>query len=135
MRGVILTVEGEPDVALPTAKVIRQVVGRMTPDGGPGYAVLAGPGSDYAQVAGGDGVFTVEWREYKGDEFQHWKAGLTEGDPDGEVVVPGNGIEITVRGNERLAAADTIAILSAYLAGKGRPKQFAWRDMTEMFAE
>jgi hypothetical protein len=31
------------------------------PDGGPGFIILGGRGDDYAQAAGGEGVFTAEF--------------------------------------------------------------------------
>jgi hypothetical protein len=96
-----LTVEGERDTVSPKPKQVRAVLDRMTPEGGPGHCVLEGRGDDYAQVAGGSGVFTAEWREYSGGSFHHWKAGLAGQPTASEVAIPTNGYVVTVRENER----------------------------------
>jgi hypothetical protein len=134
MAGMTLTVEDEPLIESPSADTIRAVVERMTPEGGPGFIILDGRGADYAQAAGGDGAFAVEWREHTGDAFRHWTAGLA-GQPDtGEVAIPTNGHVVRVRSNEQLGAADVVTILGAFLAGLPRPAQYAWRDVSDLFA-
>jgi hypothetical protein len=133
---ITLQVEDKAPVTAPTPEQVRAALGRMTPDGGPGFIILEGRGDDYAQAAGGEGVFTAEWRECKGKSFQHWKAGRREarirGKPTkGKVVVPTHGAQLTVQPNERLAEADVETILLAYRAGEGRPEQFEWRDISD----
>ncbi len=128
-----LTVEGRENLEAATPDEVRAAVRSMTPNGGPGFLILEGRAQDYAQAAGGDGAFTVEWREYGTGGFRHWTAGL-QGQPDaGEVAIPTNGHVLRVRSNERLAAGDAETILLAYLAGQGRPPQYAWRDITASF--
>ena len=134
MEGLTLTVEDEPTMERPSTEQLREVVDRMTPDGGPSFVVLEGRGDDYAQAAGGDGVFTVEWREHRGEKFRHWKAGLPGRPTAGEVAIPTTGYEVHVRPNEQLSASDVVAILGAFLTGAGRPPQYVWRDMSDMFS-
>jgi len=119
MERFTLTVEGEPLIVSPTPEQIRVAVDRMTAPGGPEFVILEGRGNDYAQAAGEEDLFTAEWREYAGESFRHWKAGLPR--------------QATASGrNEELAASDVTAILVAYLAKQGRPQQFVWRDITAM---
>jgi formate hydrogenlyase regulatory protein HycA len=129
---ITLQVEDEAPVTAPTPAQVRAALARMTPDGGPGFIILEGRGDDYAQAAGGDGVFTAEWRESKGKGFRHWKAGLRRKPTKGKAVVPTNGAKLTVQPNERLGGAEVQTILLAYLAGQGRPDQFEWRDIGAM---
>jgi len=133
---ITLQVEGETPVTDPTPEKVRDALARMTPNGGPGFIILEGRGEDYAQVAGGDGLFTAEWREYLSEDFKHWKAGLREVPSKGEAVIPTNGAQIIkVQNNERLNSVEAATILLAYLSGERRPAQFVWRDMSEMFRE
>jgi formate hydrogenlyase regulatory protein HycA len=129
---ITLQVEDEAPVTAPTPEQVRAALARMTPDGGPGFLILEGRGDDYAQAAGGEGVFTAEWRESQGKGFRHWKAGQRGKPTKGKVVVPTHGARLTVQANERLGAAEVETILLAYLAGEGRPEQFEWRDISDM---
>jgi formate hydrogenlyase regulatory protein HycA len=129
---ITLQVEDKAPVTAPTPAQVRAALGRMTPDGGPGFIILEGRGDDYAQAAGGDGVFTAEWRETKGKGFRHWKAGLRGKPTKGKAVVLTNGAQLTVQPNERLSASDVETILLAYLAGEGRPEPFEWRDISDV---
>jgi formate hydrogenlyase regulatory protein HycA len=128
---ITLQVENEAPVTAPTPEQVRGTLARMTPDGGPGFIILEGRGEDYAQAAGGEGVFTAEWRESRGKGFGHWKAGQRGKPTKGKAVVPTHGARLTVRPHERLGGAEVETILLAYLAGEGRPEQFEWRDITD----
>src|SRR5262249_29113241 len=98
---ITLQVEDEAPVSAPTPEQVRAALARLTPDGGPGYIILEGRGDDYAQAAGGEDVFTAEWRECKGKSFRHWKAGRPGKPAKGKVVVPTHGARLTVQPNER----------------------------------
>ncbi len=135
MLGLKLTVEDEPDREAPGLESIRTAVDRMTPRGGPSFLVLEGRGEDYAQVAGGDGVYTAEWREYTGENFRHWVAGLPGVRGFGMVAIPTNGYRVTVRKNERLSAGHVKEILTAFAEGSPRPAEFAWRDISQRFTK
>jgi formate hydrogenlyase regulatory protein HycA len=129
---ITLQVEDEVPVTAPTPEQVRAALARMTPDGGPGFIILEGRGDDYAQAAGGEGVFTAEWRESRGKGFRHWKAGRRGKPTKGKVVVPTHGARLTVQPNERLGGAEVETILLAYLAGESRPEQFEWRDISDL---
>lgn len=131
--GLRLEVEDQKPIPRPSVQHIADVVGRMTPDGGPGFVILEGRGKDYAQAAGGAGQFTVEWREYGADGFSHYVAGVPGGTATREVKIRTNGSPILVLENERLAAADVVAILTAYGRNAGRPSTYQWRDITARF--
>lgn len=134
IKGLTLTVEGQSAITAPTLKQLKAAVDRLTPRGGPGFLVLDGPNQNYAQLAGGDGVYTVEWREYQGNAFQHWVAGLRGLPSRKEVAVPTNGFVVTVLENERLSADNVKTILTAFAEGRGRREEFTWRDITDRFA-
>lgn len=124
-----ITVENEPIVESPSLDQLCAVVHRMTPNGGPSFAVLDGRGDDYAQIAGGDSVFTAEWRDYTAGGFRHWKAGVPGKPTDGYAAVPTNGFHVSIHPNEQLTGSDAVAILGAFLAGEGRPSRYVWREM------
>jgi hypothetical protein len=107
---------------------------RMASSGGPDFAVLEGRGEDYVQAADVGDAFTIEWREYSGEDFRHWKAGRFDPQAGNKAQVAA-GREIQVESNERLDAADVVVIFEAYLNGRSRPTQYLWRDMTEMFRD
>jgi hypothetical protein len=66
-------------ICTPTLERLLSAVDQLTPYGGPGYLLLEGYEQDYIQVAGGNGMYTVEWRIYQADEsFQHWIVGLPD---------------------------------------------------------
>jgi hypothetical protein len=132
--GLALTIENKPPLCRPTLQQVIAAVDALSPRGGPGFMVLEGPGKDYAQAAGGDGAFTVEWREYSGDQFRHWVAGLAGMQSKKDIAIPAHGFDVTVKENERLGAADVKVILTAFAERKRRPTAFAWRDVTERFA-
>jgi hypothetical protein len=133
LPGLTLAAEDKPALQSPTLHQVRDMVDALTPNGGPGFMSVDGP-KDYAQVAGGQGAFTVEWREYAGEKFQHWVAGYPGRPAEKDVAIPTNGFEVTVKENERLTAEDVKLILSAFAEGKARPAKFAWRNVTERFA-
>jgi hypothetical protein len=124
-----LSIEGKSSICSPSSDDVQTVLKQMTPKGGPGFMILEGRGSDYAQAAGGDGTLTVEWREYEGPNYRHWKAGIKDQESDGQVAIATNGFVARVRPNERLSVTEATEILCGYLEGKLRPTKFAWRDM------
>jgi len=128
-----LTLESRPIIANPTQAQIERAIQLMSPQGGPGFVILEGPGGDYAQAAGGDDAFTAEWREYRGEAFTHWVAGHRGLHRPGKVSIPTNGYKLTVKASERLRARDVAAILLAFARGAGRPDSYSWRDMTRVF--
>jgi hypothetical protein len=132
LKGLTLSVEDKPPLQSPTLPQIQDAVDALTPQGGPGFMVLDGP-KDYAQAAGGKGAYTVEWRKYSGSKFKHWVAGIPGRPSKKNIAIPTNGFEVTVKENERLSASDAKVILAAFATGKQRPKEFAWRDVTERF--
>jgi hypothetical protein len=153
LLGLTLEVEGRPLLFAPKLDQIAAAVDEMTPRGGPGFLVLSGPGENYAQTAGGDGAYLLEWREYGGGSFRHWvagypltlRAGVDLGEmgdrhqPDGsfgitgEVKIPTNGAYVTGRRNEILSAADVKALLTAFAQKGERQDTFIWRDITSKF--
>jgi hypothetical protein len=134
--GLVLSVESRPEIHAPKLDEILAAVDDLTPDGGPGFLILVRSDKDYAQTAGGEGSYILEWREYSGDQFRHLIAGhlaAPGSDRDDEIVVPTNGAYVTARANERLSAADVKTLLTAFSQEAGRPNSFAWRDMTVQF--
>jgi hypothetical protein len=133
-EALALSVENKPLLRAPTTNQLFAAVDALSPDGGPGYLVLDGLGGDYAQAAGGNNVYTAEWREYSGDQFRHFVAGLLGQSSSTNIAIPTNGFQITVRENERLNALDVKSILGAFAERNGRPPSYAWRDVTDRFA-
>jgi hypothetical protein len=129
-----ITIEGKPNFEAPTAAQLSEAVERMTPKGGPGYLILEDEREDYTQVAGGDGTFSAEWREYSEGEFRHFVAGNTEQSSDREVQINTNGAFLTVKENEQLTAPDITEILMAFTRKESRPDRFTWRDITTTFS-
>jgi len=129
-----LTLENEPVHGAPSLTQILGAVDQLTPYGGPGYLILEGYGEDYLQVAGGNGMYTVEWRITEADEsFQHWIVGLADEPSMPLVRIVANGRIITVQQNEELSAKDAKVLLLSYANQKGRPMQYSWRDVSSMF--
>lgn len=133
MRSLMLSTENKPNIRKPTAAAIAAAVARMTPRGGPSFLILEDNSESYVQAAGGDGVFTVEWRDVAAANFTHWKAGLPGSASVEEVAIPMNGHQIEVQGHERLGPADVVAILEAFRTGQPRPMAYAWRNITATF--
>lgn len=127
-----LIVEGEEDLRNPSHEQLDAAIGRLTPDGGPGFAILENV-RGYIQTAGGDDLFTVEWRQSCGNGFRHFVAGK-DGDDVTEVAIPTNGYQVTVRKNECLSMQDVELLFQAFLTGGDRPTIFNWRDVTCRFA-
>jgi hypothetical protein len=73
-KGLTLTVEEQHPLAAPTLNQLNSAVDALTQASGPGFLIIESPTNGYAQAAGGDGVYTAEWREYTGQEFKHWVA-------------------------------------------------------------
>jgi hypothetical protein len=128
-----LELEGLPRVLSPTLRQLYYAVDRLTPFGGPGFLVLQREDGDYAQAAGGDGEYAVEWREWLDDKFtsfRHYRAGR-EGRSGLHVAIPTNGFQVTAMENERLSKEDVKGILGAFLKGLGRPHAYRWRDISD----
>ena len=133
LTGLSLTLENRPPLLAPTLPDVRSAVDSLTPDGGPGFLVLEAEAGDYVQAAGGDKAFTAEWREYSGEQFQHWVAG-TRGLPGTEQIrIRTNGAAVTVNENERLQSADVKAIVEAFANREQRPPAYTWRDIAPRF--
>jgi hypothetical protein len=132
-NGLSLQVEDEACVYSPTRAQIEDAVDRMTPRGGPSFAIIEGLGRHYAQTAGGDGRYTVEWREYGAGSFRHWVAGHAGVTLPGEVKIPTNGFYVAVERNELLDAHAVKRLLMAFAEGRSRPEAFVWRDITGRF--
>jgi hypothetical protein len=129
-----LTLEEQPVHNAPTLEQLLSAVDQLTPYGGPGYLLLEGYAEDYIQVAGGNGMYTVEWRIYQADEsFQHWIVGLPDEPSMPLVAIPTNGSFVSVQQDEELSAADAKVLLLAYANKEDRPMQYSWRDASSMF--
>jgi hypothetical protein len=128
---LVLVVEGDAQLRNPTAEQLDATIERLTPNGGPGFAILEGA-RGYVQTAGGDGLYTVEWRENHGEWFQHFVAGR-EGDAETDIEIPTNGFQVTVKKSECLTTQDAQMLFHAFLAGGDRPPEFTWRDVTDRF--
>jgi hypothetical protein len=133
--GLVLRLENQVPVHLPTLRQLAAAVDSLTPRGGPGFLILEGSTQDYAQAAGGDGRLTAEWREYSDGQFRHSVAGLMGEGADEEVEIETNGSIVTVRKNEVLTGDDVKSVLGAFAQGRGKPTQYVWRDMTSTFVE
>jgi hypothetical protein len=134
IKGVRLRVENEPTIFAPTVKQVWAAVDRMNPRRGPGFVIVEGPGRNYAQTAGGDGSFTTEWRQYSRKTFKHFVAGLRNVASKKQISIRTHGFRVKVQENEKLSAADVKRVLAAFARGQSRPRQFLWRDMTELFS-
>jgi hypothetical protein len=131
--GISLDVEGREAVSGPYEDQVTAALEQLTPSGGPGFLILTNRDGDYAQVAGGKGAFTAEWREYADNTFRHWVAGRAIDKPGGQVAIATNGFQITVNSNEKLISAEAKSILLAFCRAQERPPQFSWRDVTTRF--
>jgi hypothetical protein len=129
-----LTLEEQPVHNAPTLEQLLSAVDQLTPYGGPGYLLLEGYAEDYIQVAGGNGMYTVEWRINQADEsFQHWIVGLPDEASMPLVRIVTYGPTIEVQQNEELSARDAKVLLLAYANQINRPMQYSWRDASSMF--
>jgi hypothetical protein len=129
-----LTLENEPVHSAPSSTQILSAVDQLTPYDGPGFLIWEGYGEDYIQVAGGNGMYTAEWRIHEVvGSFQHWIVGLPDGPSMQLVKIPINGSFVTVQQNEELSADDAKVLLLAYANQRGRPMQYCWRDVRSMF--
>jgi hypothetical protein len=129
---VTLAVEGELRVYAPSVEQLRSGIDRMVLKAEPAVVIVDGRGDDFAQATGGNGLYTVEWREYGAETFTHWRAGLLDNHSHGRVKIPYHEDGIVVQRHECLTAADVKVILEAYLIGNSRPANYSWRDITEM---
>ena len=126
-----LTLESRPPLKAPTLRQIENALELLSPGQGTGFMVVDGRDNDYVQVAGGDGVFTCEWRQHSGQTLQHYVAGYANIPPNSNVRIATNSAFVTVRNNEMLKAADAIELLTAFATDRERPTQFVWRDIAE----
>jgi hypothetical protein len=134
LKSLTLTVEDKPVLRGPTLEQVLTAVDALTPRGGPGFLILEVPGENFVQAAGGNGAYTAEWRESSGGQSRHWVAGVPGQPSKEDIAIPTNGLQVTIKENERLDAADVKLILTAFAECKGRPAKFVWRDITERFA-
>jgi len=128
--GLTLTLEGQSGFSSPSAALIEAAVDWLNPSGGPGYLILEHSNGSYAQAGGGKESCTVEWREYQDSDFRHWVAGLPGRDTETNITIPGNGTHFPIKANERLSNENVKVILTVFAAGKSRPGDFVWRDIT-----
>lgn len=129
---LVLMAENDTPRRNPTVDQINSIVDQLTPNGGPGFAVLSAV-RDYVQTAGGDGRYSVEWREHNGDSFAHYVAGNLNRNAEGEIQIPTNGFSVTVQSNECLSKNEVKQLLQTFLSGRDRPTDFHWRDITNNF--
>ncbi|MBI5759706.1 MAG: hypothetical protein HZA46_14405 [Planctomycetales bacterium] len=129
---LLFSVEEEEPVRAPTVQQIRNAIARMRVNGGPSFAILESTSGSYTQIAGGDGLYTAEWREQLAEGFKHWIAGK-DGDNHSEIAIPTNGCQVTVKSNEQLNASDVDEIFAAFSETESRPTRFKWRDITDRF--
>ncbi len=132
-KELVLTREGEDDLLAPTLAQLHEAVDALSPDDGCGFLILVADERDYAQAAGGDGAYTVEWREHPDGDFRHWMAGRFGKATARTIEIATSCAHVTVQENERLNADEVKAILAAFHRGELRPKGFAWREITEQF--
>ena len=131
--GVSLEVEDRPRLQSPRLERVLAALHELTPDGGPSFLVLD-RGRSYMQAAGGgDGQYVAEWREDHWPEFRHFAAGHAGAVPDGTIEVATASGHVTVRHSEVLSRDDVERIVLAFIHDKGRPTDFVWRDMTDIF--
>lgn len=129
---LVLMLENGTEHRNPTVEQLNSAVDQLTPDGGPGFAVLSGV-RDYVQTAGGDGLYSVEWRQHEGDGFCHYVAGKRQNGAQADIQIPTNGFYVTVQANECLSRNDVKQLLQTFLSGGDRPMEFHWRDTTNDF--
>ena len=132
--GLSLTLENVPAKISPTFSEVYAALESLNPSGGPAFLILEAADGDYTQVAGGDGLFTAEWREYRDKGFRHWVAGLADAPAVKAVRIPTNDAYLTVKENECLQVADVREIVEAFFHRKQRPSRFAWREITGEFS-
>ncbi len=123
-EGLTLTFEAEGTTTVRSLSEIELGLQRLSPRG-PSYMILDAAGGDFAQVAGGEDGYTVEWRDRSG----HWVAGisgLTKNDP---TTIRTATSRVTIYENERLTAAAAAEILGAFGHGRWRPAKYVWREV------
>lgn len=128
-----LTLEGGAAFRGPTKRQMIAASAALDPDCGPGFLIVEATSGDYIQVAGGNGRYVCEWRQYRDERFEHWVAGV-HGVPDKrETRVATNGAHVTVRENEVLGGAAVQALLETFAEKSDRPRRFHWRDISAQF--
>jgi hypothetical protein len=131
--GLVLTVEGNADLEAPSWEQCAKAVDSLSPNRGSAFLILMREGKDYVQVTGGDGRFSVEWREHPKGRFRHWMAGIAGAPADLDVSITTTCARITVRENEAMSAKHVKALLLAFAEGNPRPADYSWRDITKQF--
>lgn len=124
--GVSLDVESKPPLPSPTLTQVVEAVEALTPEGGPGFLIISGPGEDYIQVAGGLDRYTLECRRYRGEEFRHWIAGNPEMNSRRLVKLPTNGFFIEVCEDKILGKDAIKSIMLTYLFTGELDIAFRW---------
>ena len=124
--GVSLDVESRPPLPSPTLTQVVEAVEALTPEGGPGFLIISGPGGDYVQVAGGLNRYTIECRRYRGEEFTHWIAGNPGMNSGRPVRLQTNGFFIEIDESEILKKDAIISIISTYLIAGRIDTAFRW---------
>ena len=132
-KGMTLSSEAQGNIEAPNLREVMDAIDELTPDGGPSFLCLQGPGASYLQAAGGDGCYVVERRVYAGANFRHFIAGRHEGTADEWVRIPTNGASVKARPNEELRLPEVKVLVEVYLAGGSQAAGFVWRDMSDEF--
>ena len=122
--GLTLRFEGERAIPVDSLGQIGSALRRLS-TAGPSFLVLDAPDGDFAQAAGGNDAFTVEWRDRSGQRVAG-TTGLLNNRP---TAIPTRTSQVAIYENERLTAAVAEEILRAFAAGRARPARFAWREL------
>jgi hypothetical protein len=128
--GTTLKLGDEPEVLQPTMAALYDAIRRMKPTG-PSFVVVARASGDYAQAGGGNGEFSVEWREY-GEPFIHLLAGKGTPTEEAHIVQMQDG-HTEVLKHEVLGMEDVKTLLGAFLRDGRRPPGYLWRNVTYAF--
>jgi hypothetical protein len=99
------------------------------------YAILEAACGNYVQVYGCDGKYYVEWRTYRDRtwlNYTHYAAGRRPRSTK-QVWLGESGHHITALKHELLERADVERIFTAFYRGEKRPRDYAWRNITDCF--
>ena len=124
-----LKVEDEPQILQPSIELLLSAIDRMRPTG-PAFVIVE-RGHDYAQAGGGDGEFSVEWRQY-GEPFIHLIAGMGPESEETHIVKMHYG-HTKVQKHEVLGINEVKELLGGFLLDGKRPVGYVWRDVSYAF--